>query len=137
MSTRQRIVISLLLAIAVVGIVFAFQLAQEPEDVVVQRDSRVVNIFPRQGDTVLRQDTVFAEVVFPYTGVLTLDGVEIAEPQLKRIQVGSATRLSYTPGPDTITGFLHAGRHNAEVVFWRPEDGREKASSFRWTFDVK
>jgi hypothetical protein len=46
MTTRQRIVISILLAAAVVGIVFAFQLAEEPEDAVVHRDSRVTAIFP-------------------------------------------------------------------------------------------
>ena len=137
MNTRQRIVISLLLAAAVVGIVFAFQEAQEPEDAVIHRDSRVTNIFPGDGDTILRQDTVSADVAFPYTGVLILDGIEISEPQLKSVQVGNSTRLSYTPGPDSITGFLRAGRHNAEVLFWRPEDGRNDASSFRWQFEVK
>ena len=137
MTTRQRIVISLLLAAAVVGIVFAFQEAEEPEDAVVHRDSRVTNIFPNQGDTILRQDTVSADVAFPYTGVLIIDGIEISEPQLEVIQVGNSTRLSYTPGPNTITGFLRAGRHNAEVLFWRPEDGRDKASRFPWQFEVK
>ena len=137
MSIRQRIVISLLLATAVVGIVFAFQLAEEPEDAVVHRDSRVTNIFPEAGDTILRQDTVSADLAFPHTGVLIIDGVEISEPQLKSVQVGTSTRLSYTPGPDSITGFLRAGRHNAEVLFWHPERGRQRASSFRWTFDVK
>jgi hypothetical protein len=136
-STRQRIVISLLLAAAVVGIVFAFQLAEEPEDAVIHRDSRVTNIFPGEDDTILRQDTISADVVFPYTGVLIIDGLEISEPQLKSVQVGSSTRLAYTPGADSITGFLRAGRHNAEVLFWKPDDGRDKASSFRWTFEVK
>lgn len=137
MTTRQRIVISLLLAIAVVGIVFAFQMAEEPENAVVHRDSRVTNIFPGEGDTILRQDTVSADVAFPYTGVLILDGIEIPEPQLKSVQVGNSTRLAYTPGPDTVTGFLRAGRHNIEVQFWKPEDGQDKASSFRWQFEVK
>ena len=137
MSTRQRIVISILLAAAVVGIVFAFQWAEEPEDAVVHRDSRVTNTFPNDGDTILRQDTISADVAFPYTGVLILDGIEIPEPQLKSVQVGNRTRLAYTPGPDSITGFLRAGRHNAEVLFWRPEDGRDKASRFPWQFTVK
>jgi hypothetical protein len=69
--------------------------------------------------------------------VLIIDGVEISEPQLETVQVGNSTRLAYTPGPDSMTGFLQAGRHNAEVLFWKPDDGRDKASSFRWQFDVK
>jgi hypothetical protein len=136
-TTRQRIVIAVLLATAVVGIVWAFQIAQEPDEVIVQRDSRVTNLFPKEGDTALKQDTIFAEVTFPHTGVLVIDGIEITEPQLKVFQTGASTRLSYTPGPNTITGFLRAGRHNVEVLFWRPTEGRDEADSFRWTFDVK
>src|SRR5688572_12253097 len=125
MSLRQRIVIVLLLAAAVVGLVFAFQSAQEPEDKVVQRDSRVLGVFPKDGDIALRQDGIFAEVVLPYSeGILRIDGVQIDEPQLKRIQTGAETRFTYTPGPATVTGYLDAGRHTASIVFWRPEDGR-------------
>jgi hypothetical protein len=137
MSLRQRIVISVLLAAAVVGLVFAFQSAQEPKDKVVQRDSRVVALFPKDGDIALRQDSIFAEVVVPYTGVLRIDGVQIDEPQLQRIQTGKETRLSYTPGPATVTGYLAAGVHRASVIFWRPEDGRDKASEYSWSFTVK
>ncbi|MDQ1373874.1 MAG: hypothetical protein QOJ09_1212 [Actinomycetota bacterium] len=137
MSLKQRIVISLLLAAAVVGIVVAFQMAQEPKDKVVQRDSRVAAVFPKDGDIILRQDTVYAEIVLPYTGVLRVDGLEIDAPQLKIIQVGTANRLSYTPGPATITGYLHAGIHRATVIFWKPDDGRKKASEYSWSFSVK
>jgi hypothetical protein len=137
MSVRQRIVISLLLAAAVVGIVIAFQSAQEPEDKVVQRDSRVHGVFPKDGDIALRQDSVFADIALPYTGVLRIDGVQIDEPQLKRIQTGAETRLSYTPGPATVTGYLGAGTHRASVIFWKPEEGRAKASEYGWSFEVK
>jgi hypothetical protein len=137
MSLRQRIVISILLAAAVVGIVFAFQMAQEPKDKIVQRDSRVAAVFPKDADIILRQDTISADVVLPYTGVLRIDALEINEPQLKIIQVGSANRLSYTPGPATVTGYLHAGVHRATVIFWKPDDGRAKASEYSWSFSVK
>jgi hypothetical protein len=137
MSLRQRIVISLILAFAVVGIVFAFQQAQEPETKVVQRDTRVREVFPPDGDTILRQDTIFAELVLPYTGVLKVDSIEIPDPQLQRIQVGVATRLSYTPGPNTVTGYLHPGPHRATVVFWKPELGRDRAEEFSWSFKVR
>lgn len=137
MSTRQRIVISLLLAAAVVGLVVAFQSSQEPEDVVIQRDSRVLAVFPKEGGTILRQDTIYAEITFPYTGVLHVDGVEIPDPQLQRIQVGSATRISYTPGPTSVTGYLRPGdQHTVELEFWNPERGRDTSVRYPWKFGV-
>lgn len=137
-STKQRIVVSLLLAVAIVGLVYAFQSAREPEQEVVQRDARVAAVYPKDGDIGLRQDTIYADLVFPYTGTLSIDGIPIEEPQLKRFQVGGATRLAYTPGPATVTGYLKAGtRHTAVVRFWKPEEGPEKASEFGWSFEIR
>lgn len=136
-STRQRIVISLLLATAVVGLVVAFQSSQEPTDVVIQRDSRVLAVFPKERGTILRQDTIYAEVTFPYTGALRVDGVEIPDAQLQRIQVGSATRIAYTPGPTSVTGYLRPGdQHTAELEFWNPERGRDTSARYSWRFAV-
>ena len=136
MSRRQRIVISLLLASAAVVLVLAFQWSVDEEDTVVARDPLVTNISPEPGDQALRQDTIFAEIQLPYTGVLKIDGIEVGDPHLQRIQVGSSTRLSYTPGPGTITGVLSSGPHRATVVYWRPDAGRENAREYIWSFDV-
>jgi hypothetical protein len=135
MTVRQRIVISVLLATAVVGIVFAFQMHEETEEPV--RVSTVRQVFPRPGESMLRQDTIYADLVFPYTGVLVIDGIEISEPQLKRVQVGDATRLSYTPGPNSLTGSLSASnKHQAIVRYWEPERP-EAASAYGWEFSVR
>jgi hypothetical protein len=136
-NTRQRIVISVLLAASVVGLVYAFQSSQSPEDKPVLRDSRVEKVFPPPGDAILKQDTIYAEIEVPYTGVLRIDGVEILPPQLETIQVGAATRLAYTPRPGTVTGYLSAGPHRAAVVFWRPDQGRARASEYSWEFRVR
>jgi hypothetical protein len=135
MNTRQRIVISLLLAVAVVGIVFAFQWHEETEEPT--RVSTVRQVFPEPQGSMLRQDTIYADLVFPYTGVLIVDGIEISPPQLKSVQVGDATRLSYTPGPNSLTGSLDAGsRHQVVVQFWTP-DRPEAKSSYGWEFSVR
>jgi hypothetical protein len=135
MNVRQRIVISVLLATAVVGIVFAFQMHEETEEPV--RVSTVRQVFPGPGESMLRQDTIYADLVFPYTGVLVIDGIEISEPQLKRVQVGDATRLSYTPGPNSLTGSLSASnKHQAVVRYWEPERP-EDASAYGWEFSVR
>ena len=135
MTLRQRIVMSVAVAAAVVGIVFAFQLHEETEEPV--RVGTVQRVYPPAGQSMLRQDTVYADLTFPYTGVLVIDDIEIIEPQLKRIQVGDATRLSYTPGPDTLTGALALGRtHHAVVRYWLPERPDE-VSGYSWDFTVR
>ena len=135
MNVRQRIVISVLLATAVVGLVFAFQMHEETEEPV--RVSTVRQVFPKPEGSMLRQDTIYADLVFPYTGVLIVDGIEISAPQLKSVQVGDATRLSYTPGPNSLTGSLDAGsKHRAIVRFWTPEQPEAK-SAYGWEFSVR
>jgi hypothetical protein len=136
-NTRQRIVISVLLAASIVGLVVAFQSAQEPDDRVVLRDSRVNVVFPPPGDSILKQDTIYAEIELPHTGVLLIDGVEIEASQLQTIQVGNATRLSYTPRPETQTGYLATGSHKATVEFWLPAQGRARSSRYSWEFRVR
>jgi hypothetical protein len=130
-------VISVLLAASVVGLVFAFQAAEDPEDKVVLRDSRVNVVFPPPGDSILKQDTIYAEVELPYTGVMLIDGVEIEASQVEHIQVGDATRFSYTPRPGTVTGYLSSGVHKAAIVFWLPEQGRDRSSRYSWEFRIR
>jgi hypothetical protein len=135
MSLRQRIVISLLLAASVVGIVLAFQMHTETEEPV--RVGTVRRVYPPAGGSMLRQDTVYADLSFPYTGTLVVDDIEIVEPQLKRFQVGDATRIAYTPGPDSLTGALALGRtHHAVVRYWLPERPDE-ISGYSWNFTVR
>jgi hypothetical protein len=135
MSLRQRIVISLLLAASVVGIVFAFQMHEETEDPV--RIGTVRRVFPPAEGSMLRQDTIYADLTFPYTGLLVVDGVEITEPQLKKIQVGDANRLSYTPAPNSLTGSLALGRkHTVLVRYWLP-DRPDEVSGYSWRFSVR
>jgi hypothetical protein len=135
-TTRQRVVISGLLALAAVLMVLGFQWSKDREDEPVVRDPLVVAVSPAPGDQMLRQDTIFAEVQIPHTGVLRIDGIEIGEPFLQRIQTGNATRLSFTPGSGTPTGVLSPGTHRAVVIFWLPDQGRGAAREYIWSFTV-
>ena len=134
MNTRQRIVISVLLATAVVGIVFAFQMHEETEEPV--RVGTVRQVFPKAGEAMLKQDTIYVDLGFPHTGTLVIDEIEIPDPQLKRIQVGDATRISYTPSPNSVTGSLAAGKHHAVVRYWLPDRPAE-VSGYSWDFNVR
>jgi hypothetical protein len=133
-STRQRIVITLLLALAVVGLVVAFQAHEETEEPV--RIGAVRRTFPPPREAMLKQDTIYADLTFPYTGTLVIDEVEVPESQIKRIQVGDATRISFTPSSGSVTGTLGPGKHHAVVRYWLPERPAE-ISGYSWDFNIR
>ena len=135
MNRTRNIIMSVLVAMAVVGIGYAFS-QNEGSGQPVIKDSAVSRIFPEPGDQVLRQDTIFVELHVPYTGVLRIDETEIPEDQLQRIQVGNTTRVAYTPGPGTETGALRPGRHSATAIFWEETKSRREARTFGWNFSV-
>ncbi|HEY5663981.1 MAG TPA: hypothetical protein VIS05_08100 [Ilumatobacter sp.] len=103
---------------------------------------------------VLSQSNVFVDLADGYTGVLVIDGVEIetvsiedlgsvgVEPgqqvQLPPVTIyepGNAT-LTFTPGQDAPIPEFTEGRHRAQVIYWRVVDGRQRARSYSWTFQV-
>ena len=135
MTRTRAIVLSVLVAAAIVGIGYAFTLNEEGGQPVL-KDSAVSHVFPEPGDQVPRQDTIYVELVVPYTGVLRIDETEIPEDQLVRLQIGNSTRVAYTPGPGTETGALRPGRHSATAIFWEAEKTREQARTFSWNFTV-
>jgi hypothetical protein len=103
---------------------------------------------------VLNQTNVFVDLVAGYTGVLVIDGFELetvniddvvtadAEPgsqvdlpDTTVYEPGNAT-LSFAPNDDApVTGF-ETGVHQAQVIYWKVEEGRQRARSYTWTFNV-
>lgn len=103
---------------------------------------------------VLSQSSVFVDLATGYTGVLVIDGVELETVNLDEIgqvdaepgqqidlppvtiyEPGNAT-LTFTPNAGAAITQFTEGRHSAEVIYWRIEDGRQRARTFSWTFDV-
>lgn len=104
---------------------------------------------------VLSQTAVFVDLVDGYTGVLVIDEIEIPTadvgevagqagfepgqqvdlPPVTIYEPGNST-LTFTPGDEALITEFTSGQHQAQVVFWRPEEGREKARSYTWTFTV-
>jgi hypothetical protein len=100
------------------------------------------------------QSRVFVDLVPGYTGVFVIDDIEIETrnivdlgrvdvepgeqielPPVTIFEPGNAT-LTFTPGAAApITEFVD-GEHTVELVYWRVEDGRQRARSFTWTFNV-
>ncbi len=103
---------------------------------------------------VLSQSNVFVDLAADHTGVLIIDGVEIETVNVDQIGVlaaepgqqidlppvtiyepGNAT-LTFTPNEDAPIQEFTEGRHRVEVLYWRVDEGRSRARSYTWTFDV-
>jgi hypothetical protein len=102
----------------------------------------------------LSQTNVFVDLAAGYTGVLVIDGVEIETvnidelgsftvepgqqvdlPPVTIYEPGNAT-LTFSPSDDAPIPEFESGEHRAQVVYWRIDEGRQRARSFTWTFTV-
>lgn len=162
---RKRIDVKLLLAslgiaagivLAVIGVRTSVtgreQLGLPPE---------IESVDPISGATQVPQQTrIFVDMVDGYEGVLVIDGVELPTVSLDDVSktppgLGSANgeqeqidvpegavfepgnvTLTYTPEEGGIVGPFATGTHIAEVIYWKTEDGRQKSSSYTWSFYV-
>lgn len=131
--TARKVVLSFLLALAVVLLVVSFTSSREAPTVVAT--GGVEGVSPQPGEFALRQDRIRADLTDGMTGVLVIDGVEIPEDQLQRTpELGL---VSYAPAPGNEIEELAPGEHQATVLFWDPQIGREAGSrSYTWRFQA-
>jgi hypothetical protein len=125
MTVRSRIVMGVVLAVALVLLVYAFTMSRDESKPIV-RDSAIVAAFPRPGARTLKQTTVYVELAIPYEGKLSLEGRQV---EAKVIQTGNAHRLYYDE-PD-----MRAGSHRVSVVYWLPTDPSD-TRTYSWTFET-
>ena len=100
------------------------------------------------------QSNVFVDLAAGYTGVLVIDGLEIETisiDQLRRPEIkpgeqidlpavtifdpGNST-LTFSPSSNAAISEFSEGQHSARLIYWKVEDGRQRARSFTWTFNV-
>jgi hypothetical protein len=93
-------------------------------------------VSPQPGTLTGLIDTVTVDLADRYTGVLVIDGVEIPEDQLDRVE--SIQTVSFRPGPGKEFSQFRAGTNTVTVKYW---DGRlqdrpaeDKLYSYSWTF---
>lgn len=101
---------------------------------------------------VLGQTSVFVDLEVGYTGVLVINGVELETfrigevaniepgrqvdvPPVTIFEPGNAT-LTYSPRAGAVVERFSTGLQQVEVIYWREDEGRVRASSFVWNFNV-
>lgn len=134
MTVRARIVISVLLALAVGGIVLSFSLVREDKSTPTVRDTAITSFEPPVGAHVLRQGLIAYELDPAYTGILYVDGMEIPSEELEATAL--TNQLGYVPTKDKVTGVLKPGKHTATAEFWLRSKTRDSSRSFSWSFFV-
>lgn len=118
---------------AAIGLlVLAFRVAETADDV--QLPPGVESVDPAPGSIMRPQGDVSADLDAHLTGVLLLDGREVPEDQLDRVQ--PLGQVSFQPGPAKDVELFDPGEHTATVVFWDETEGRDRSRSFTWKFRV-
>ena len=127
----RRIVISVVAAIAIAGIWWAFSSAETKRP---SQPEAIESVSPPEGDLDLRQVQIGVDLAAGYTGMLFLDGAEIpaddihVEPALNSI--------SLKPQPDSQFRTLRPGLHRATVLYWPTAQGRSQEKSYTWHFTL-
>ena len=129
---KRRLLMGLVAALAVGGIVYTFSGPTQTDDPTIP--AAVESVSPAGGNLDLRQVTIAADLAPGYTGYLTLDGVEVPEDDLQRVDALNSVTLR--PGPDSDYLELQPGRHCAGVVYWRIGRPRAEAQTHRWCFSL-
>ncbi len=91
-------------------------------------------VSPQGGGLDLRQATIAADLAPGYTGYLMLDGVEVPDDDLQRVDALNSVTLRPTIDSDYLE--LAPGQHCASVVYRRIGDPLETSESFRWCFKL-
>ena len=93
----------------------------------------VESITPESGEITGLVDDVSVDLRDDLTGVLVIDGVEIPEDQLSRVEeLGVVT---FRPGPDQEFRRFRAGENTVVVRYWpRGEQRPDQPASYSWRF---
>lgn len=130
----RRVVVTGMLLAALAGFVFAFSLGDDGTNTL--PSDAVEHLIPPRGDQVLRQTEIGIDLAPGWTGVLMVNGVEIPEDQLRRVD--AQNQFFFTAGPGREFEELPPGTVEVTALIWRPVDGetRDDGERVRWTFAV-
>lgn len=102
-----------------------------------------------------QQEQIMVDLQFGYEAVLVVDGIELPTSRIggdvspdeadAGSQISTPPTAVFDPGNSIITfrpsenaliDEYSEGRHSAQVIYWKIDEGRQNARSYRWSFDV-
>jgi hypothetical protein len=133
MSDRTwRVVVAVSLAVAAVALVLFITVdGSDDEPVTVQA---VEQLIPGRGDQAIRQARVGIDLTAGHTGVLVINGIEIPEDQLERVE--PLNQIYFQPGEDKEIEAFEPGEVCVVAIYWQIGQDREGGERVRWCFDV-
>ena len=132
---RYRLLISVLVAGAVVALIVAVRATDTGEDAAPASDV-VEQLVPEAGAEVLRQAELGIDLAPGYDGTILLNGVEIPAEDQRRVP--EQNQVFFTPGEGKAVERLLAGPNCATALVWKTADGRgtSRDRSFNWCFEA-
>ena len=134
--TVRKVVISVLLAVAIVGFGYAFSSGRDTADVAIN-DAAVEHVEPKPGDLSPRQSRIGVDLKPGYSAALALDSTVIPDDQIEKV-VG-LDQYWYTPGPGTETGVLEPRRYCATATITKdiaPAGQLPEVHDYKWCFTI-
>ena len=140
-----------MIACGVVLIVWGFFTALTGDEGV-DRPDEIESIAPVENAVqVLQQAQIVVDLEFGYEAVLIVDGIELETTNIGEVEAEPGQQLtlpptaifdpgnaviSFTPNENAVITEFTQGRHQARVVYWPIEEGRDAARSYNWSFVV-
>lgn len=134
MTKAQRNAMVIIAIGCLAGIVFAFSLGRTSSENVVKLPPPFAQIFPPPGDLDLRQVQPSVVMQPGYTADLEIDGREVVEDDLQRIE--ALHRVTYIPSPDSHIGPLGPGRHCVTARARGISEHTHDGAQYRWCFTL-
>ena len=126
----RRIIMTLIAAVAVGGLVFAFSGPSGTDDS--KLPPAIEAVFPLSGNLELRQTAIVADLAPGYTGYLAIDGREVPEDDVQFVD--ALNTLTLKPGPGSDFSALEEGSHCATVFYRQIGQPRTNSQLYRWCF---
>lgn len=93
----------------------------------------IESITPENGALAGLIDDVSVDLRDSYTGVLVIDGTEIPEDQLNRVE--ELGLITFRPGPDKEISRFRAGENTVDVLYWpRTKQRPDEPFRYSWRF---
>lgn len=151
---RQLVIVSACVAIGLV-LVGRGVLVSVTGDARTNLPATIESVLPvPEAEQALAQTDITVDLIEGFTGVLVIDGIEIETVNLAEVQDGGAEpgeqvsvprvtvfepgnfTLTYSPSPQGPIDRFDSGIHTVEVIYWPLDEGRARARTFSWYFNV-